>query len=72
MTMDIKDFYLGTPLKRYEYIRIQYNIIPDKIKEQYHLQAYKHNEYVYFAQEKCLITHTRKARRRTTSPTNRI
>ena len=48
MTMDIKDFYLGTPLNRYKYIRMQYNIIPDKIKEQYHLQAYKHNEYVYF------------------------
>ena len=27
---------------------MQYNIIPDKIKEQYHLQVYKHNEYVYF------------------------
>ena len=33
MTMDIKDFYLGTPLKCYKYIRMQYNIIPDDIKE---------------------------------------
>ena len=48
MTIDIKDIYLGTPLKRYEYIRMQYDIIPDKIKEQYHLQAFKHNECVYF------------------------
>ena len=48
MTMDIKDFYLGTPLKRYEYIRMQYDIIPQEIVEQYHLQAFKHGEYVYF------------------------
>ena len=48
MTMDIKDFYLGTPLKRYEYIRMQYDIIPQEIVEQYHLQAFKQGEYVYF------------------------
>ena len=48
MTMDIKDFYLDTPLKRYEYIHMQYNIIPRKIVEQYHLQAFKHSKYVYF------------------------
>ena len=39
---------MNPPLKRYEYIRLQYDIIPDEINEQYHLQAFKHNEYVYF------------------------
>ena len=48
MTMDIKDFNVGTPLKQYKYIRLQYDIIPKEIKEQYHLQAFKHGEYVYF------------------------
>ena len=48
MMMDIKDFYLGTPLKCYEYIHLRYDIIPDEIKDQYHLQAFKHNGYVYF------------------------
>ena len=48
MTMDIKDFYLGTPLTRYKYIRMQYDIIPQEIVEQYHLQAFKHGDYVYF------------------------
>ena len=46
MTMDIKDFYLGTPLTRYEYIRLQYDIIPKEIIEQYHLQAFKSDQYV--------------------------
>ena len=48
MTMDIKDFYLGTPLQRYEYIRLQYDIIQNEIKEQYDLHAFKHGDYVYF------------------------
>ena len=48
MKMDIKDFYLGTPLKQYEYIRLQYDIILKEIVEQYNLQAFKHGEYVYF------------------------
>ena len=39
---------LGKPLKQYEYIFLQYNIVPDEIKEQYHLQAFKHGNYVYF------------------------
>ena len=44
MTMDIKDFYLGTPLKCYEYIRLQYDIVPKEIIEQYHLQAFKYRD----------------------------
>ena len=29
MTLDIKDYYLGTPLERPEYLRIDIKFIPD-------------------------------------------
>ena len=49
MGIDIKDFYLGTPLKRYEYIRLKYDIIPQEIIEQYHLLEFVEVDgYVYF------------------------
>ena len=35
MTIDIKDFYLGTPMSRYEYVRIPVKYIPKDIMEQY-------------------------------------
>ena len=40
-TADIKDFYLGTSLPRVEYMRIQANQIPDKIREKYKLDLSK-------------------------------
>lgn len=36
-TMDIKDFYLNTPLKRYEYLRFPIKDIPDNVIQQYSL-----------------------------------
>jgi hypothetical protein len=39
MMMDIKNFYLGTPLTIYEYMRLPLSIIPDEIITQYNLQA---------------------------------
>ena len=36
-TLDIKNFYLNTPLKRYEYIRLPMKDIPDDVKEEYNL-----------------------------------
>jgi hypothetical protein len=35
---DIKDFYLNTPMARYEYMRLHLSIIPDEIIEQYNLR----------------------------------
>ena len=35
MTMDIKDFYLGTPMDRKEYMRIQLDQIPEGSKKKY-------------------------------------
>ena len=37
MTVDLKDFYLNTPLDRYEYMRIPVTVIPPDIMEQYNL-----------------------------------
>jgi hypothetical protein len=46
--MDIKDFYLNTPMKRPEYMRIKIADIPDEIIEQYKLKSLVTPEgYVY-------------------------
>ena len=34
MTMDIKNYYYGTPMARYEYMRIPMDLIPDEIIKQ--------------------------------------
>ena len=38
MTGDIKNFYLNTPLTRYEYVRLRITDIPDEIVQQYKLK----------------------------------
>ena len=47
-TIDLKDYYLGTPMDRPEYMRIRADEIPQKIFDQYNLQDYVHNGWVYF------------------------
>jgi hypothetical protein len=47
MNMDIKNYYLGTPLERYEYVRIPVSMVPDKIMDEYNLHALVHNGYLY-------------------------
>ena len=47
MCIDIKDFYLGTPMERYEYMRIPLYMLPDAIIEQYNLLPLVHNGHVY-------------------------
>jgi hypothetical protein len=45
---DIKDFYLNTPMKRPEYMRLKITDIPDKIIEQYNLRELVDDDgYVY-------------------------
>jgi len=36
-TLDIKDFYLNTPMKRFEYMRLKMTDIPDEVIEEYAL-----------------------------------
>ena len=42
--IDLKDFYLNTKMKRREYIKIQQNLIPNELIEQYKLNQYTTNE----------------------------
>ena len=46
LTADIENFYLGTPMDRYEYMRIPAKDIPADIMEQYNLAPIVHNGHV--------------------------
>ncbi len=47
--LDIKDFYLNTPMKRYEYIRIKITDIPEKIIKEYKMhEIVTEDSYVYW------------------------
>ena len=52
MCYDINNSYLGTPLIRYEYIKIPIDILPEEIILEYNLMNLSHNEYVYFEMRK--------------------
>jgi hypothetical protein len=41
LTIDIKNFYLNTPMERYEYMRMSYDILPREIIEKYQLDEIK-------------------------------
>ena len=47
MTVDLKDFYLGTPLDRYEYLRIPLSMLPEEIIQHYNLEPLIHKGHVY-------------------------
>jgi hypothetical protein len=47
MMMDIKNYYLGTPLPRYENMPLPLSIIPDEIITKYNLQAISVGGWVY-------------------------
>jgi hypothetical protein len=55
-TIDIKDFYLGTPLpsSRYEYVRIERSKLPPESTAAHNLEPYFHNNAVYFKIRKCM------------------
>ena len=52
MTINIKDCYYGTPLTRYEYLRVQIKSIPEEIIRQYILRKIDHEGYVYIEVQK--------------------
>ena len=35
MSIDIKNFYLATPMKQYEYIKLKLNTLPNEIIREY-------------------------------------
>ena len=47
-SLDISNFYLGTPLDRPEYARIQLTDIPHKFVQEYGLHDFAYNGYIYF------------------------
>jgi hypothetical protein len=48
VTLDIKDFYLNTPMKRYKYMHLKLAYIPEEIIEEYKLhEIVTDNGYVY-------------------------
>ena len=47
MTLDIKDFYYGTAIARYEYTKLALACIPDKIIEHYSLPTLSSDGWVY-------------------------
>jgi len=47
MGIELKNFYLNTPMERYEYMRLPIDIIPDEIIQQYNLLPLVHKCYVY-------------------------
>ncbi len=49
MTMDIKGFYLNTPMARYEYMRLRIADMPDNVIEHYNLRdKATPNGYIYW------------------------
>ena len=53
LTVDIKNFYLNTPMERFEYMRLRYEIIPQEIIEKYDLDRIKTNDgWVYIKIQK--------------------
>ena len=47
MCLDIRNYYLGTPLDRYEYMRFRLETIPMEIRLQYELDKIAVNGWVY-------------------------
>ncbi len=48
MTMDIKDFYLNTPMARYEYMQLRIANMPEDVIAHYKLtDIATHNGYIY-------------------------
>ena len=38
MSLDLKDFFLATPMKKAKYMKLRFNIIPSDIVQRYNLQ----------------------------------
>jgi hypothetical protein len=47
MLIDVKNYYLGTPLDIYEYMRLAIDTLPQEIVDQYSLLGLVHNGFVY-------------------------
>ena len=48
VTLDLKNFYLNTPLPTARCMRMNIDILPDEIIQHYNLRSIAHNNWVYF------------------------
>ncbi len=55
MTLDVKNFYLNTPMERYEYVRIRIDDIPDKIIVEYSLREKVAEDGHVFIEKECTV-----------------
>ena len=54
MCIDIKNFYLGTPLVRYEYMKMPITLFPEHTIRQYDLKKHAKDGYVYVEMRKAI------------------
>jgi hypothetical protein len=54
MMMDIKNYYLGTPLPRFEYIKLLLSRFPEEIVQNYNLNTLAFDGWVYIEVRKCM------------------
>ena len=52
--LDIKNFYLGTPMDRFEYMKMQIDIFPPATIEQYQLMEHVKNGFIYLEIRKAI------------------
>jgi hypothetical protein len=52
ITLDIKDFYLCTPMTKFEYMRLKITDIPEEIIMEYGIQALAINGCIYWEIQK--------------------
>jgi hypothetical protein len=54
MMMDIKNYYLGTLLPRFEYMKMMLSRFPEEIIQKYNLNAFALDGWVYIEIRKCM------------------
>jgi len=54
LCLDIKNIYLGTPMDRFEYMKMPLDIFPPTTVEQYNLMEHTHNGFVYLEIRKAI------------------
>ncbi len=54
LCLDIKNFYLGTPMDRFEYMKMPLDIFPPHTKAQYELDKHAKNGFIYLEIRKAI------------------
>jgi hypothetical protein len=56
MCLDIENFYLSTPMARFEYMKIPINVFPQATIKQYNLLQHQHNGFIYLEVRKAIYS----------------